>query len=269
MNKTVFLTFILVAVAVLVAALLFVRFNPAELSLSESDINLLAQQIVRGDDHVTVQDLADRIIKARDDYLLIDLRSRAEYDEHHIDSAVHMPLTELLRSEALADLPVDRAVIVYSNSTTNAAQAAVILRMSGIPAYSLIGGYNHWSAYMTDPVAAGIAEHDARERARYDAIRCYLEGEYVAAAGLPVKQPEGAGFTPPLEPAGEERHYAEDPLGLGLGLEMATEPAAETTETADPLGLGLGLDIGAGAPSRAGAGPGGRARPRLKIREGC
>ena len=45
--------------------LLFVRFIPAELSLSESDINLLAQQIVRGDDHVTVQDLADRIVKAR------------------------------------------------------------------------------------------------------------------------------------------------------------------------------------------------------------
>ena len=154
MNKSIFLTIILAGILLVIASLLFVRFNPAELHVSETDISLLAQQIIRGEDHVTVEELSDRIIKARDDYLLIDLRPAAQYAERHIDTAVHMPLSELVKPEVLAGLPVDHAVIVYSNSTTNAAQAATILRLSGIPAYSLIGGYNHWSAFMADPAAA-------------------------------------------------------------------------------------------------------------------
>jgi rhodanese-related sulfurtransferase len=256
MNKSIFLALILVAVSLVIAALLFVRFNPAELHVSETDISMLAQQIIRGEDHVTVEELSDRIIKARNDYLLIDLRPAAQYAKRHIDTAVHMPLSELVKPDVLDGLPEDRVVIVYSNSTTNAAQAATILRMSGIPAYSLIGGYNHWSAYMTDPVAAGIAEHDARQQAKYDAVRCYLEGEYVAEAGLVVKQPEGAGFTPPLIPV-EEDQGVEDPLGLGLGLGVDTE-----TESQDPLGLGLGLGLDTG--------PGvGGARKGLRIGKGC
>ena len=276
MNKSILLAFILVAVSLVIASLLFVRFNPAELHVSETDISMLAQQIIRGEDHVTVEELSDRIIKARDDYMLIDLRPAEQFAERHIDTAVHMPLSELVKPDVLAGLPEDRAVIVYSNSTTNAAQAATILRLSGIPAYSLIGGYNHWAAYMTDPVAAGIAEHDARQQAKYDAVRCFLEGEYVAEAGLVVKQPAGAGFTPPLTPVEEERGV-EDPLGLGLGFGVDAG-----TESQDPLGLGLGLGVDAGTESQdplglglgldagtaAGTGVGGK-RKGLRIGKGC
>lgn len=232
MNKTIFLTMILGAVLLVIASLLFVRFNPIEKThLNGSDIDRLAQQLMRGEDHMTVEELSDRIIKARDDFTLIDLRPKEQYDERHIDTAIHMPINELVRPEALAALPRDRAVIVYSNGTTNAAQAAVILRLSGIPAYSLIGGYNHWAAYMTDPAAAGIAEHDARQQAKYDAVRCFLEGDYVAEAGLVAKQPAGAGFTPPLRPV-EKDTAAEDPLGLGLGLGLGGGGA--------PAGLKIG-----------------------------
>lgn len=260
MNKSILLAFILVAVSLVIASLLFVRFNPAELHVSETDISMLARQIIRGEDHVTVEELSDRIIKARSDYMLIDLRPAEQFAERHIDTAVHMPLSELVTPDVLAGLPEDRAVIVYSNSTTNAAQAATILRLSGIPAYSLIGGYNHWAAYMTDPVAAGIAEHDARQQAKYDAVRCFLEGEYVAEAGLVVKQPAGAGFTPPLTPV-EEDQPVEDPLGLGLGLGVDT---GAQTESQDPLGLGLGLDTG----KHAGPGVGSK-RKGLRIGKGC
>ena len=264
MNKSIFLTIILAGILLVIASLLFVRFNPAELHVSETDISLLAQQIIRGEDHVTVEELSDRIIKARDDYLLIDLRPAAQYAERHIDTAVHMPLSELVKPEVLAGLPVDHAVIVYSNNTTNAAQAATILRLSGIPAYSLIGGYNHWSAFMADPAAAGIAQHDARQQAKYDAVRCYLEGEYVAEAGLVVRQPAAAGFTPPLTPV-EQDQGMDDPLGLGLGLGL--DAGAETeTGTQDPLGLGLGLGIDTGT----GAAPGPGKPPKgLRIGKGC
>lgn len=278
MNKSFFLAFILVAVSLVIASLLFVMFNPAELRLSETDISMVAQQIVRGEDHVTVEELSDRIIRARDDYMLIDLRPAEQYAERHIDTAVHMPLSELVKPDLLAGLPGDRAVILYSDNTTNAAQAATILRLSGIPAYSLIGGYILWAAYMTDPVAAGIAEHGARQQAKYDAVRCFLEGEYVAEAGLVVKQPAGAGFTPPLTPVEEDRGV-EDPLGLGLGLGVDAGTESQDplglglglgveagTESQDPLGLGLGLGLGTGTD----AGPGvGGARKGLRIGKGC
>lgn len=240
MNQRIFLTLIVLAILLVIAALLFVRFNPAEVRLSATDIGVLAQQIVRGEDHITVEALSDRIIKARDDYILIDLRSKEQFDERHIDTAIHIPLSELVKPEVLSGLPGDRAVVVYSDGTSSGAQAAVILRMSGIPAYSLKGGYNHWAAYMTDPAAAGIPDDDARARAKYDAIRCYLEGDYVADAGLVVKQPESRGFTPPLQPVEEEKSV-EDPLGLGLGLDI--EPGAATEPETD-AGLGLGLGDG-------------------------
>lgn len=249
MNKTIFLTLILVAVSLVIASLMFVMSHPTELRLSEADIGMLAQQIVRGEDHVTVEELSERIIRAQDDYVLIDLRPTEQYEERHIDSARHIPLIELVKPELLAGLPRDKAVIVYSSSTTNAAQAAVILRLSGIPAYSLIGGYNYWVAYMADPAAAGIAEHDARQRARYDAIRCFLEGDYVAEAGLVVRQPATAGFTPPLQAV--EEPVVEDPLGLGLGIDIEIDTGSDADG-----GLGLGLE-------------GGDAPAGLRIGEGC
>ncbi|MGB5427427.1 MAG: rhodanese-like domain-containing protein [Gammaproteobacteria bacterium] len=249
MNKTIFLTIILVAVSLVIASLMFVMSHPTGLRLSEADIGMLAQQIVRGEDHVTVAELSDRIIKAQGDYILIDLRPEDQYEERHIDSARHIPLSELVKPDVLAGLPRDKAVIVYSSSTTNAAQAAVILRLSGIPAYSLVGGYNYWAAYMTDPAAAGIAEHDAHQRARYDAIRCFLEGDYVAEAGLVVKQPATAGFTPPLQAV--EETVVEDPLGLGLGIDIEFDSGSDAD-----TGLGPGLG-------------GGDAPAGLRIGEGC
>ena len=276
MHKT-FFPIIAVAVLLVAAALLFAPVAPVEGHISKSDVDILAQQIVRGEDHVTVEELADRIIKAREDYLLIDLRQKADYDRRHIDTAVHIPLAELIRPEQLDALPEDRAVIVYASDTSQAAQAAVILRLSGIPAYSLDGGYQRWTAYMTDPGAAGI--EDASALAKYHAIRCYLEGDYVADAGLVVKQPETAGFTPPLTPVKEEPAPTGDPLGLGLGLGLsAPEPepgpaVPQAIPVADPLGLGLGLGdaVAPASPPDAGAGLGlgGGAPAGLKIGEGC
>lgn len=277
MNKAMFLALILVAVLLVAAALIFVSFNPIEHRFSETDVDVLTQQITRGEDHVAVEELADRIIKGQGDYMLIDLRSKDRYDERHIDTAVHIPLTELVKHETHNTLPGDRSVIVYGSDISKAAQAVVILRLEGVPAYYLEGGYQRWTAYMTDPAAAGIDQQDASQLAKYDAIRCYLEGDYVADAGLVVKQPAGAAaFTPPLTPV-KQAPPAADPLGLGLGLGLppATAPteSAAAAPMADPLGLGLGLGDAAAPVSQpaadAGLGLGGGAPAGLKIGEGC
>ena len=69
--------------------------------------------------------------------------------------------------------------------------------------------------------------------ARQQAVSCWFEGDYVAAAGLAVKQdevrPATGGFVPPLEPASPTHAEAVDPLGLGLGT-PGSAPAANGTD---------------------------------------
>ena len=144
----------------------------------------LAQVIATEQDHVTVPELADWIIKDQRDYELIDIRERADFHAGHIDGARHIPLAALMSNDALATLPAGRRVVVYSNGTAHAAQAAVLLRLIERDAYALLGGYNYWQAYLKDPESAGVAEMDPVRRAQYQAVACYFEGDYVADSGL-------------------------------------------------------------------------------------
>ena len=203
----------------------------------------LAQIIASEQDHVTVPELADWIIKDQRDYELIDIRERSEFHAGHIDGARHIPLAALMSDDALATLPVGRKVVVYSNGTAHAAQAAILLRLIERDGYALLGGYNYWQAYLKDPESAGVAEMDPVRRAEYQAVACYFEGEYVAESGL---MPKGM----PRRASAESKPAA-DPLGLGLGLGLGSDEIRDSQSKAessapadDPLGLGLGLGLG-------------------------
>ena len=202
----------------------------------------LAQRSAAGEDHVTAAELANRLIKDQRDFELIDIRDEQDFTSSHIDGARHIPLARLLSADALASLPAGRTVVVYSNGSAHAAQAALLLQLTGRDALALLGGYNYWQAYLHDPEKAGVAEMDSAERARYQAVSCYFAGEYVADAGL---LPAGGAQAP--APAAEQEA---DPLGLGLGLgteqvqKMDLQDSTPTAAEADPLGLGLGLGLG-------------------------
>ena len=206
----------------------------------------LAKTIAAEQDHVTVPELSDWIIKDQRDYELLDIRDRADFDAGHIKGARHIPLAALMSDEALGALPPGRKVVVYSNGTAHAAQAALLLRLVDRDAYALLGGFNHWQAYLKDPGSAGVAEMDPAQRAEYQAVSCFFEGEYLADAGL---LPKGAGAA---VLADETPEVDADPLGLGLGLgseevkEMGLggESGPSPASAADPLGLGLGLGLG-------------------------
>jgi len=207
----------------------------------------LAKTIAEERDHVTVAQLSDWIIKDQRDYELLDIRDKADFDADHIAHARHVPLAALMSDAALAALPPGRKVVLYSNGTAHAAQAVVLLRLVDRDAYALLGGFNHWQAYLNDPATAGVAEMDPAQRAQYQAVACFFEGDYVADAGLaapgaPVQaHPEDAAVSAP------------DPLGLGLGLGLGTDAVKDAGQgarsempspSADPLGLGLDLGLG-------------------------
>jgi rhodanese-related sulfurtransferase len=209
------------------------------------DINIvavsMAQRIAAEEDHITVAELADRLMKGRPNFELIDIRDEGDFYSGHIQGARHIPLARLIDQNSLASLPPGRSIVVYSNGTAHAAQAALLLHLTGRDALALLGGYNYWQAYLHDPESAGIAEMDPAERKRYQAVSCYLAGNHVVDAGL---QPEGTVQTEgPIMLAEQQA----DPLGLGLGLgseqvqEMDLQNANTDAEEADPLGLGLGL----------------------------
>lgn len=203
----------------------------------------LARVIAEERDHLTAEQLSDWIIRDQRDYELVDIRDKAEYDKERIRGARHIPLSTLMSDDSLASLPVGRKVVIYSNGTAHAAQAALLLRLVERDAYALLGGFNYWQAYTKDPQSAGVAEMDPAKQAQYRAVSCYFEGEYLAEAGL---LPKGAAT--PVRPPVQVEQPA-DPLGLGLGLgsdevrgmglDAGTTAPAEQSE--DPLGLGLGL----------------------------
>lgn len=206
---------------------------------------VLAKAIANEQDHVTVPELADWLVKDQRDFVLLDIRDIEDFEAGHIEGARNAPLAGLMSDATLGALPPGGKVVVYSNGTGHAAQAALLLRLVERDGYALLGGYNYWQAYMNDPEAAGVAEMDPKQRATYQAVACRFAGDYVAEAGLtPARQSGQAPAAP-----------AADPLGLGLGLGLGTSavqqaaPSAPpaTQPAADPLGLGLGLGLGSDA----------------------
>jgi len=231
----------------------------------------LARTIAEEGDHVTVAELSDWIIKDRGDFELVDIREAADFERAHIPQARHVPLAAMLSEASLAALPPGRKVVIYSNGTAHAAQAALLLRLLERDAYALLGGFNHWQAYLHDPQSAGVAEMDPRQRARYQAVACFFAGDYVADAGLLVHAGDAATGPVPAAPD------APDPLGLGLGLGLGSEEVRDATQgagsaqPADPLGLGLDLGLGGEAAKslRQEAAPPQDSRKRLLIKAEC
>jgi rhodanese-related sulfurtransferase len=233
--------------------------SPApDAGLSDGKLGPVARAIIRGEDRFAVADLAQALIEGRADLLLLDLRPAEAFAAKHIDGARSLPLERLLSQAGLAELPSDRRLVLYAETTAPAAQAAALLRLSGLDAYALEGGYRHWLDYTTNPQAA--VDSDPQTRAERQAVACYFEGDYVAAAGLEVKS--GGGYRPPVTPVEQSEADALG-LGLGLGLGPASPPEPAPSAAADALGLGLGLGP-ADTPKPAAA-----PRGKLIIGEGC
>jgi len=204
MRKNILFTVIILAVLLVAAQVLFVEFHTPVPALKSGDLVALSRAIVRGEDHVPADELAQWIVEGRKDYMLIDLRPKDAYDEGHIDTATHVPLPDLFDNGTLDELPTDRSIVVYSNGTADAAQAVVVLRCAGLKAYSLLGGYNFWQKNTLTPELAGEADEEVLKRVKRKATAWYFSEDYERAVGLPMGSigaaATPAAFAPPLRP---------------------------------------------------------------------
>lgn len=158
----------------------------------------VAQAAARQDDRVSAEELAGWLIEGRGDFVLIDVRMPGDFDKGSIAEAENIPLAELVSADALENLPADRKIIVYSNGSENAAKAVVMLRLFGLDAHLLTGGYNAWHARILNPdISAEALDGESSRVAEQRAYSCYFVGERSGAAmSLPSKSREP--FVPPV-----------------------------------------------------------------------
>ena len=172
----------------------------------KTEVSLLdvAHAAARQDDRVSVEELANWLIEGRGDFKLVDVRMPADYDKGSIEGADNIPIAQLVSPETLAVLPTDRRVIVYSNGSENAAKATTMLRLSGIDAHLLMGGYNAWHEKILNPdIPTEAFDGESLRASAQRAYSCYFVGEKSGAAPPPAKE-AGEPFVPPVFVESEE-----------------------------------------------------------------
>lgn len=255
MSRKIFIPLILLGFLLIAAAALFAYGQrPGAVAIQER-MAIAERMLVRGEDRIDVATLAQRLVEDRGDFLLVDTRSAQAYAEGHIAPARHSPLSEIVRPEHARDLAAGRTLILYGEDTAEAAQAATLLRLHGLDALAVQGGYAGWMRFSSDPdspVSAGSVSFSHAER---QALACLFHGDFLPSAGIPIQETAApastsVAYTPEILPVSATVPAApHDPLGLGLHLGVGTVslPAPHP----DPLGLGLHLGLGVGIVSEA------------------
>ena len=77
--------------------------------------------------------------------VLLDVRTRGEFDAGHAADVVHLPLQRLKAGER-PDVPIDAKLYVYCRTGRRAAEAAALLRKAGYRDVTNIGGLSDWRA---------------------------------------------------------------------------------------------------------------------------
>lgn len=93
---------------------------------------------------ISMSEAAD-MMETETDYILLDVRTQAEFEEKHIPGAICIP-NETIGSEAPEGLPdKDQLILVYCRSGSRSKQAAQKLADQGYTNIVEFGGINDWT----------------------------------------------------------------------------------------------------------------------------
>ncbi len=140
-----------------------------KVAVTRTDANQILAEIKDGSNIITTDAVADMLVKKDPSLVLIDIRSKADYDQFHLPGAVNVPVDNVLSDEYSGYFDQDiKMNILYANGTTNASQAWMLLRQKGYKnLYVLKGGLNYWAETIMNPAKPAITGTDD-EIARYD-----------------------------------------------------------------------------------------------------
>lgn len=133
-----------------------------------------------------------------DKYLLIDLRTEAEFEAGHIPGAVNIPFDELLESRNLRTLrrSADKTPVLYAGTEARAQTARMLLLAKGLKTDIRVMGGNYDTAveYAIETFKPAFAAYKD-EKARFD----YRRFMQVSPTGQPERRREQpAGIIPAL-----------------------------------------------------------------------
>lgn len=129
MNKTIYVILIIIAIVVGVI-----------LMLNKKDKNIDNEVIIK---HVSMDDIVE-IMNENNNYIILDVRTIAEYNEGHIPNAICIP-NETIGSNIINELPdKEQLILVYCRSGNRSKQAAEKLKKLGYTNLIEFGGIIDW-----------------------------------------------------------------------------------------------------------------------------
>jgi 3-mercaptopyruvate sulfurtransferase SseA len=139
--------------------------DPTRARIVSVDVNEMALKIQDKSANITVEDLADRLIQKKADFVLIDLRDEAKYNEYNIPSSIN---SKAININSLG-LSKTQKVILYSDDNLQAAQAWFLLKSKNYKGvYMLSGGMAEWKSKILFPEISENAT--AEEKATFAKI---------------------------------------------------------------------------------------------------
>ncbi len=137
---------------------------------------------------IRAEELSEWVIDGRQNYLLIDLRSKAAFQKNAIKTAVCVPASKL-DAATIEALPAHRRIVVYSDDTEGSLPAWAAIRAYRDDVYVLDGGIKDWEEHILHPHPPSA---DAPESAwgQYNE-RLAIAGYYLGkSTGVAAEQPQ-------------------------------------------------------------------------------
>jgi hydroxyacylglutathione hydrolase len=111
-----------------------------------------AKGVIERTERITASSAAEQLA-ASSHPLIVDVRTSREWSEAHVEGAMNLPLSQL--SQHLAELPRNRALIVYCASGYRSTIATSLLRREGLTdVANLVGGLGAWDSARLPTVTA-------------------------------------------------------------------------------------------------------------------
>jgi thiosulfate/3-mercaptopyruvate sulfurtransferase len=138
-----------------------------------SDAEAMLAEIEEAADHFEPEELADRLVQGDEQLVVVDVRSREEFDNFHLRGAVHVPLPEL--TSYLAPHKNRGTIVLYSNGMTHPAQARDLLAQLGFQnVYMLTGGLSGFVEWCLKPVSLRNEPLSPQDAQRVRTWRAYF-----------------------------------------------------------------------------------------------
>jgi rhodanese-related sulfurtransferase len=174
--------------------------SPYRSAFARIDTKQLALDAGAQSDHVSVTEIAHRLVEGRNDFLLVDVRDVTAFAAYHIPGALNVPLATLTANFAART----ERIIFYSDSDVHAAQAWLLLRSLGFPSVRLLaGGLEEWKRTVLFPVAPATnpSPQDQTDFAKRAAIAKFFGGTPQGAGAASGPAPALPKLTLPTPPA--------------------------------------------------------------------